>query len=227
MSRSRIRARAGLERADVELGVQVGLGEAVGREVEVGDVRLLRAASAGRGRRGTCPSVRNLPISCSTSTCLCIVVASTIAPATLRLLPSSDERLDDRRVRDVGRAAAQRVEVRAPVGATAAGIGEVALVQLLDERRVAAEQRARRLEFLHACSWMPSSSVWRVAPRRRPAAPAAGAPLLSACAIGLTVAARRAGEELPRAADLVLRVGDHLVQLRDPADGAREREDRR
>src|SRR5262245_48159995 len=32
-------------------------------------------------------------------------------------------------------------------------------------------------------------------------------------------------EELARPADLVLRVGDHLLPLRDPADGARERED--
>ena len=34
------------------------------------------------------PSVRNRPIICSTRTCLCIVVASTIAPATRLLLPS-------------------------------------------------------------------------------------------------------------------------------------------
>src|SRR5688572_31855865 len=31
--------------------------------------------------------------------------------------------------------------------------------------------------------------------------------------------------ELARTADLVLGVGDHLLPLRDPADGARERED--
>src|SRR5215213_1473930 len=35
-----------------------------------------------------------------------------------------------------------------------------------------------------------------------------------------------AGVKLTRAADLVLRVGDHLVQLRDPADRAGQREDR-
>ncbi len=34
------------------------------------------------------PSVRYLPIICRTCTCLCIVVESTIAPATFRLLPS-------------------------------------------------------------------------------------------------------------------------------------------
>ena len=57
------------------------------------------------------PSVRNLLISRSTSTCLCIVVASTIAPATLRFFASSMNDCDDRRVRDVGGAAAQLVEV--------------------------------------------------------------------------------------------------------------------
>src|SRR5690349_23674341 len=31
--------------------------------------------------------------------------------------------------------------------------------------------------------------------------------------------------ELARAADLVFRIGDHLLPLRDPADGAREGED--
>ena len=34
------------------------------------------------------PSVRKRPIICSTSTCLCIVDASTIAAATLRLFAS-------------------------------------------------------------------------------------------------------------------------------------------
>ncbi len=94
------------------------------------------------------PSVLNLPISCSTSTCLCIVVASTIAPATLRCLREPDERVDHGTVRDIGRLAAQRIEVRPPIGAHRRGIGEIALVLLLDERRVAAEERARRAEFL-------------------------------------------------------------------------------
>src|SRR6266404_9452980 len=39
------------------------------------------------------------------------------------------------------------------------------------------------------------------------------------------VALGRALVELARAADLVLGIGDHLLPLRDPADGARERED--
>src|SRR3546814_10637022 len=38
------------------------------------------------------------------------------------------------------------------------------------------------------------------------------------------VALRRAGVELARATDLLRGVGDHLVPLRDPADGAGERE---
>ena len=47
------------------------------------------------GSRLACsmPSVRNLPIICSTSTCLCIVAASTIAagdPAALRELAMND-----------------------------------------------------------------------------------------------------------------------------------------
>src|SRR5688500_15092075 len=35
----------------------------------------------------------------------------------------------------------------------------------------------------------------------------------------------RPGEQLSRPADLVVGVADHLVELRDPADGARQRED--
>src|ERR1041385_473317 len=41
----------------------------------------------------------------------------------------------------------------------------------------------------------------------------------------LRFALGRSFEELARPADLVLRIGDHLLPLRDPADGARERED--
>src|SRR6266568_9346725 len=42
----------------------------------------------------------------------------------------------------------------------------------------------------------------------------------------LHVAARGAGEELPRPADFLVRVGDHLVPLSDPADGPCQNEDR-
>src|SRR6266446_4756913 len=41
----------------------------------------------------------------------------------------------------------------------------------------------------------------------------------------LHVAPHRALVELARPADLVLRIRDHLLPLRDPAHGARERED--
>src|SRR5512132_1034167 len=44
---------------------------------------------------------------------------------------------------------------------------------------------------------------------------------------GFDASAGRAGEELPRPADLVFGIGHHLVQLRDPPDGPRERENRR
>src|SRR5438045_7987656 len=36
----------------------------------------------------------------------------------------------------------------------------------------------------------------------------------------------RAGKKLPRPADLVFGIGDHFVQLRDPADGSGQRENR-
>src|SRR5690606_3957028 len=41
------------------------------------------------------------------------------------------------------------------------------------------------------------------------------------------LAPRRAGIELARTADLLVRIGDHLHPLRNPADRAREREDAR
>src|SRR5690242_1399053 len=41
------------------------------------------------------------------------------------------------------------------------------------------------------------------------------------------VSLRRPEIQLPRPADLLLGIGDHLVPLRYPADGAREREDAR
>src|SRR3546814_16077945 len=46
----------------------------------------------------------------------------------------------------------------------------------------------------------------------------------SALGDGNVVALRRPGIELTRATDLLRRVRDHLVPLRDPADRARERE---
>src|SRR5215216_5422960 len=41
------------------------------------------------------------------------------------------------------------------------------------------------------------------------------------------IAPRRAGIELARTADLLARILDHLFPLRDPADGARDREQHR
>jgi LysR family transcriptional regulator of beta-lactamase len=49
---------------------------------------------------------------------------------------------------------------------------------------------------------------------------------LSACRRHV-IALRRAGVELARTADLLLGIRDHLVPLRDPADGAGEREQQR
>src|SRR5690606_19598171 len=81
----------------------------------------------------------------------------------------------------------------------------------------------------------PSRTVRRTARpdglvRNRPRAqPAYGrgacAPRSSALGDRLDVAADRAGEQLARTPDLLVRVGDHLAPLRDPADRARQRED--
>ena len=57
------------------------------------------------------PSVRYLLMRRSTSTCLCIVVASTIAPVTRRFFASSTNDATTGACDDVGRVAAQLVEV--------------------------------------------------------------------------------------------------------------------
>ena len=81
----------------------------------------------------------------------------------------------------------------------------------------------------NSCSVLivPTSSFRARTACRCPFSPAA---ISRRCAhrssIGLHRPARRPREELPRPADLVLGIGDHLVQLRDPADRAGEREDR-
>ncbi len=140
--------RPALERSDVELGVEVGVGEAVGREVEVGDRALLLPLQrievglehAERAELADHLQHQHL-----------LVQRRRVdhRSGELAALAETDERLDHRRVRDVRRAAAQRVEIGAPVRRDRGRIGEVLLVLVLDERRVAAEERARRLELLH------------------------------------------------------------------------------
>src|ERR1039457_3595057 len=80
---------------------------------------------------------------------------------------------------------------------------------------------------------VPGSTRAGAGPLPRPAAPPRGA--AKGVSVGASSAAlrdrhdlarRRAGEELAWPADLVLGVGNHLVELRDPADRAGEREDR-
>src|SRR5687767_14511312 len=76
----------------------------------------------------------------------------------------------------------------------------------------------------------PSSLPRRREPSvcKRPGAPAsAGAIASLSFRDRFHVPRRRPHEQLARPADLVIGVADHLVELRDPADGAREREDRR
>src|SRR4051794_37527050 len=52
-------------------------------------------------------------------------------------------------------------------------------------------------------------------------------PASTALSDRLDLALRCTGVELARPTDLVLGIGDHLVELRDPADGSRQSEDRR
>src|SRR5262245_31496665 len=71
----------------------------------------------------------------------------------------------------------------------------------------------------------PRATPHRTRERRRRSCRCAAAILSSTLREGLNRPPRLPGEELPWPADLVLGVGDHLVQLRDPTDGARKRED--
>ena len=186
--------RAGLVRADVELGVHVGVGEAVRREVEVG--RCSRGACCFSGSRSAAsmPSVRNLLMRRSTEH---LLVHGGRVDHRARARGGCARA--PRRTRTTGAcatscaSAAQLVEIRAPVRLDARGIGEVALVQLLDERRVASRRGC-------CCPAVPSSRPWRrlVDWRWR-------------CASGSRalrerhhLAPRRAGVELARAADLLL-----------------------
>jgi len=43
----------------------------------------------------------------------------------------------------------ERIEVSSPIGADRGGVGEIGVVLFLDKRRIAAEERAAALEFLH------------------------------------------------------------------------------
>ena len=136
------------ERADVVLSVEVGLAEAVALDVEVGNVRPFGALEridigleqAQRAELADQPQHQHL-----------FVHGRGIdhAPGQLAMLGELNERLDDRRVRDVGGAIPERVEIGSPVGTDRSGIGKVGFVLLLDKRRVAAKKRAAALELLH------------------------------------------------------------------------------
>ncbi len=138
-------------RADVELRLQVGIGEAVAADVQVGDVRLLlplqRIEVGLEHPEGAVladqPQHQHLLVHG-----LRVDHRRGQAPALREL----DERIDDRRVRHVLGAVAQLIEIRAPVGADRTGVGQVDLVLLLDERRVAPEQGRRPAQLVHHAS---------------------------------------------------------------------------
>ena len=141
-------AGSAFERADVVLGIEVGLGEAVGLDVEIGDVRPLGALEriyvgleqAQRAVLADQPQHQYLLVHCR---------GIDHAAGQLAMFRKLDERVDDRRMRDVRRAAPKRIEISSPIGTDRAGVGEIGVVLLLDKRRIAAEKRAAALELLH------------------------------------------------------------------------------
>jgi hypothetical protein len=139
---------AALERADVELGVEVGVGEPVGAEVEVGDVgRLLALERVEVGVEE--PERAVLADHAQHQHLLRHRGLVDHRGADSSTLPELDERLHHRRVRDVRRVAAQLGEVAGPLAGHRFGVREPGLVELLDERRVRAEQARARFPFLH------------------------------------------------------------------------------
>src|SRR5581483_10374981 len=83
---------------------------------------------------------------------------------------------------------------------------------------------APKMYELERKSFIPLISVLQMG-TRRPLRNTAGSAGLLSLVDRHELAPRRTGVELARAPDLVLGVRDHLVPLRDPADGAGERED--
>src|SRR5205823_12406469 len=149
--------RTRFQRTDVEFEIEIGFGEAVGLEVEIGDVRGLDALQwieigvvhPERTELADEPQDEHL-----------LVHRRRVDHRTgeFLVLRELDERFDDRRMRDVGRAAAELVEIAPPFAVDARRIGEIALVELLDERRIAAEQRAAGEKLGHASHQVTSSA---------------------------------------------------------------------
>ena len=128
--------------------------------------------SSGSSSAARCPRERYAVTSLSTPACLCAsaslsgVAASAwrVAVEPLSLLDS----LDDDRMRHIaGFAALQRIEIGAPFGADRGRIGKVPLVEIFDERSIAACDRRRRLKLLKKIR------AHTLAPSRRKSAPGA------------------------------------------------------
>ena len=142
-------AGAAHERADVEFRVVVGLGEAVRREVEVRDVALflaLQRVELGVEHAERAEAADHLQHQHLLVHRGLVDHRAGDAPVAGKLA----EGLDDRRVRDVGGVALQFVEVTPPLGRDVLRIGEIRLVQLLDERRVAAGGAGAELDRVRA-----------------------------------------------------------------------------
>ena len=160
--------------------VHVGLGEVVERRLELGNLRALGALQ--RIEVGPARAERAIRRDQGLDVDLLSrdrqVFAGSPVAESVRL-GTLGERFDDRRVGHVASRRAvsrgdvlQRVEVGTPFVGNGAGVVEVGLVQLLDIRRVAAEQVRIRPGFLHhlahlsrqflALQWVKKPSVLRL-----------------------------------------------------------------
>ena len=172
--------RASLVGPNIEHGVHVGFGEAVSLEVEVGDVgrrvlmQWVEVSIEHAERAELADEAQDQHLLVHGGGVDHCAVHSPIA----RHLA---ERLDHRRMRHVGRVTAQLVEITTPFGGYRRRVGQVALIELLDEGRVGTEQRTSRFQFFHQTHCIIS--------RRAGAAAAATQPdaIYLRCASGTTV----------------------------------------
>ena len=131
-----------------ELDVHVGVGQTIRLRIELRQVGLFRASQ----RVDIGKAITHHPVAQfhQRDTGLLLRHFRVDDPhRRLALLGEADERIDDRRMGDVGSAIAQLVEVGAPRRADAGRVGKVALVLLFDEGHVAPEQRRGAQKLVH------------------------------------------------------------------------------
>src|SRR5450631_2566598 len=164
------------------------------------------------------PSVRNLLISRSTSTCLCIACASTIPPASLRFLASWMK--DSTTGACATSWASPRSESKYERQSALTAPGSDKYASYCSSMNGALPPKS--VLFCSYSRIMDMASPARYGLDRHDQG-------RSVLALGhrRDVASHRTGVELPRPADLLVGIRDHFVPLRDPADRPRQREYRR